>query len=623
LSDRTAKNEFESFWTPRIALEEHFGNTDWVLNDPDPALGEIAPELLASRRTEPQGTQPTQLPQTIINLQNAPEAPAPSGLAGALSAVTTPNAFRDMAGLAGTQANAATAFQTAANLATNFGNQAAALKLAEIAKDAHAAQTADQKLATVQRAADKNLVTGDEAQRHATQILESLHAPASPTRPHQDPTLSQAIFAASGKPGSTIQATTPDGQVLVSLASDTSAAAGGGSSGGGSAGGSSSPTSLVAPFPPPITLSRDMADTGVINCVEAAFQPAELRDLCGGIVDLTGDPALPPYAGHNDTDMLYVGSLAKIYAMYVAFELRRRVTRHAKDEIKLGILPTTAAGVARIFDDLKTAWQPQLDKEFPPPLKSGFPDLATIFTLAPDSGEASFRRSDPPIDIFAVGEFGAVPREAKFLDWMKLMMGFSNDEAAGLCIRALSYPYLNGVLGSAGFFDKTTNKGLWISGDYTGRDWIPNEKGKEENRAGQPLTPRWATLQDQGQGPLTKSNFTGTVFQVARLVSALAQGTLVDSASCTEMIDDIMGVPFMEAALHNATPERQVTTIVGKVGIGVDKPTHSLHDCAIITVDRPGKPALHFAAVVLGAFDLNKMEKLEVGYYDCVVARNP
>jgi hypothetical protein len=35
------------------AVEEHFGNIDWVLNDPDPELGSIAPELLASRRVEP------------------------------------------------------------------------------------------------------------------------------------------------------------------------------------------------------------------------------------------------------------------------------------------------------------------------------------------------------------------------------------------------------------------------------------------------------------------------------------------------------------------------------------------------------------------------------------------
>lgn len=201
------------------ALEEHFGNTDWALNDPDPTLSDIAPELLASRRAEPQGTQPTQLPQTIINLQNAPDAPAPSGLGGALSAVTNANAFRDMAGLAGTQANAATAFQTAASLAQNFGNQAAALKLAELAKDAHATQTADQKLATVQRAADKQLVSPEVAQQHASQILDSLHSPTQ-QRPHQDPVLSQAVFAAAGQPGSTIQATTPEGQLLVSLASN-------------------------------------------------------------------------------------------------------------------------------------------------------------------------------------------------------------------------------------------------------------------------------------------------------------------------------------------------------------------------------------------------------------------
>ena len=207
------------------ALEEHYGNTDWVLNDPDLALGDIAPELLASRRAEPQGTTPTQLPQTLINLQNAPALPAPSGLAGALSAVSNPNAFRDMAGLAGTQANAATAFQTAADLAKNFGNQAAALKLAELAKDAHSAQTADQKLATVQRAADKQLVSPEIAQGHASQILDSLHAPSAQP-PHQDPTLTQAIFAAAGKPGSTIQSTTPGGELLVALASNGGAAAG-------------------------------------------------------------------------------------------------------------------------------------------------------------------------------------------------------------------------------------------------------------------------------------------------------------------------------------------------------------------------------------------------------------
>lgn len=162
-----------------LALEEHRGSVDWALDEADPDLGVIDPSLLASRRADAGSTlPPTAMPGTIINLQNAPDAPAPAGLEGVLGAVTNPGAFRDMAGLAGTQANAAAALQSAAALATNFGNQAAALKLAEIAKDAQAAQSANQKLATVQSAADKQLITKEEAQRHAGKVIESLHTPS-------------------------------------------------------------------------------------------------------------------------------------------------------------------------------------------------------------------------------------------------------------------------------------------------------------------------------------------------------------------------------------------------------------------------------------------------------------
>jgi hypothetical protein len=78
----------------------------------------------------------------------------------------------------------------------------------------------------------------------------------------------------------------------------------------------------------------------------------------------------------------------------------------------------------------------------------------------------------------------------------------------------------------------------------------------------------------------------------------------------------------MRDALSGAAPPRPVTRIVGKVGIGDEKPVHSLHDAAIIKLDRPGKPSLHFAAVVLGSFDLAKMNKVEVALYDCVASRN-
>lgn len=202
------------------ALEEHYGNTDWVLSDPDPELGTLSPELLASRRAEPVPATPTQLPQTIINLQNAPEAPAPTGLVGVLSAVTNANAFRDMAGLAGTQANAASALQTASNLASSFGAQAAALKLAELAAQAEATRTADQKVATVQKAKDKGLVGDQDAADHTNQILKQLHTPSTmPGLTPDQETLMDAFRATMGQPGSTIESTSPQGSLKLQLAS--------------------------------------------------------------------------------------------------------------------------------------------------------------------------------------------------------------------------------------------------------------------------------------------------------------------------------------------------------------------------------------------------------------------
>ena len=77
-----------------LALEEHRGSIDWVLDDPDPELGTIEPFLLASRRADVSATvTPTTLPSMIINLQYALGAPAPSGLQGAFNAITNPNVF--------------------------------------------------------------------------------------------------------------------------------------------------------------------------------------------------------------------------------------------------------------------------------------------------------------------------------------------------------------------------------------------------------------------------------------------------------------------------------------------------------------------------------------------------
>jgi hypothetical protein len=367
---------------------------------------------------------------------------------------------------------------------------------------------------------------------------------------------------------------------------------------------SGTPADVIRPFPGPISMPREMTNQSFIDCIERAAKPADVTGMCAAVIDLSGDPALPAYAGHHDTDMLYVGSIAKLFAAYTAFELRGRVQRHARNMISAGLPTTDPRWQGKVFADLESAWQPQLDAAFPRPLPRGFPKLATILELSPD-GEARFLENSPQLTFDELDKIGESGRpKGKFLDWMKLALGWSNDAAAARFISALSYPYINGVLGSAGFFDKSSNTGLWVSGNFAGDDWRPSDL------AGRPLSPRW-------QKPGHKvSNFTGTALQTARFLGLLAQCRLVDSRASCELTE-IMGVPFFREGLSNARPVRPVVSIIGKVGIGAWDAR--LHDAVIVTVS----PAIKYVMAVLGSPpDRTGLDKLEVALHDCVVSRH-
>ena len=105
--------------------------------------------------------------------------------------------------------------------------------------------------------------------------------------------------------------------------------------------------------------------------------------------------------------MLYVGSLAKIYPLVAAFELRRRVTWQAKDMIKIGLSTATTGWQNKVFAELKKGWQSKLDADFRSRgLPSKFPKLAEVSSFhrmaqrscarsssAGSGGAASQRRS--------------------------------------------------------------------------------------------------------------------------------------------------------------------------------------------------------------------------------------
>jgi len=179
-----------------IACEDHFGSTDWVLSDPEPGLESLVDQL-GSRRASPEGMTPTPLPETIIALQNAPAAPDPTGLGSILQAVTQSDAFRDMAGLAGTQANAMGALTAAAGLAQGFGQLAV-----DFQKSKQATADAQHKLSNIKKAQADGLISEAEAKRQAANALsEQNMVPSSPALT-ESPPLTQSLHRAgqSGQP---------------------------------------------------------------------------------------------------------------------------------------------------------------------------------------------------------------------------------------------------------------------------------------------------------------------------------------------------------------------------------------------------------------------------------------
>lgn len=188
------------------ACEEHNGSTDWVLTDQDPELESIADQL-STRRAAPENLTPTDFPNTIISLQNAPAAPAPSGLSGALDAVSSSNAFRDMAGLAGTQANAAAAMNTAASLATSFGQKAVDFQKAKLGTE-----NAKKKLDNIKKAESTGLIDKNEAKKQASKVLDEQNMTPDATPITKDAPITKALENAATK-GQSIEATrqTKDG----------------------------------------------------------------------------------------------------------------------------------------------------------------------------------------------------------------------------------------------------------------------------------------------------------------------------------------------------------------------------------------------------------------------------
>jgi hypothetical protein len=342
----------------------------------------------------------------------------------------------------------------------------------------------------------------------------------------------------------------------------------------------------VGPFPPApsLNLVADPADGQLQNAFSTKITAHNPTDLCVALVDLTGPT--PRYAGMNDSEMVYVGSMMKVAALYAAFALKKQV----QEFVTVANHQARLTAAAEIFPIIEAAWRDTLKALFPhrpekpcerqpwchtPPdpkkpcpkckldQNMVMPQLDKIFEITVDvdgAPKVTFRSAcaagctaakkadmEKQIDGYYrtfIDEHGNLECDAEFdapgmfTEWMLSMTRWSSDLATSKVVDALGYFYINGLLSSGGFFNVppggTGGVGLWLSGDYEGHDWVNTKAEKDSDAGGQPLTARWSAKDAQNR---VRSNMTATAVQAARLMTLMACGQLVDAESSSRMRD--------------------------------------------------------------------------------------
>jgi hypothetical protein len=122
-----------------------------------------------SRRSDVGDLQVKDLPSSIIAMQTAPAAPDPTGLGAAFNLLGKSDVFKDMTGLAGTQANALKALQTTSKSVTDLAGLAADLK-----KQSAMKKDIGKTLKTIQEAKGNKQITEDQAQKLSYSALSSM-----------------------------------------------------------------------------------------------------------------------------------------------------------------------------------------------------------------------------------------------------------------------------------------------------------------------------------------------------------------------------------------------------------------------------------------------------------------
>lgn len=220
------------------ACEEKDESRFWRYDEaPPPALPTaIQPISTDSRRGDTPDLKASPLPNPIVNIQNAPAAPDPGGLAAALRVISTPNVFRDVTGLTENQRNALSSLQTTAQeaqaiLASNnkfatdvlrsFTGGGSTGGTDQQTRQQNATRSLDKTMAAIKGAMRDGLISRDEARNLATTSLrQATGADTMMRRATDEPAVKNLLASAAARPQSSVTLVRPDETLSVSQGGD-------------------------------------------------------------------------------------------------------------------------------------------------------------------------------------------------------------------------------------------------------------------------------------------------------------------------------------------------------------------------------------------------------------------
>ena len=216
------------------------------------------------------------------------------------------------------------------------------------------------------------------------------------------------------------------------------------------------------------------------------------------LVDVTDASGAFPSAGYLETVTDYIASEAKVAVMYSAYALRDMVQRFAA---------ASGANSANLFA--------RLAGKINPSIAQASRNIAR--SLLRDEHRVPAYRSVFAVKPATWGFRVTVAFSPEFNQALEGMIVPSNNTHAGTCVRGVGYGYLNGALAAGGFFEPSTNQGLWVAGDF--------QQGK-----------KWPYIRivSRNDGLVAQA---GTTRDMAKLVSLIMTDRLLDPASCKEMRD--------------------------------------------------------------------------------------